>query len=970
MNRDYNIDNILAEIKIKKDERGRPARRIQSSASLDDYLQESMEQDYGLPRYGRQDYEEPSGHREVRRQEPRREENKPQQHRVPQEEPRRQEPDYAEYEPIRPARRKATRRYEEEQLYEPASAIFALAEETEKKRVAEQKLKSQPPQKPKREAAREPEEYYQPKTPARSARQEQPEEYYQPKTPARSARQEQPEETQQTKENPRFSWGKQGRKEAPSLEDFRLDYEVESVGAEAFGAVESLPPRTEKSILGRRKGDAEDEFMAKFSQVTPLGSRKLPRIDRDHVRSHFGEAESISPKMPKPRPYQRAMEIEAEPGTPRFSKPELKGGFRMEPEDFSLEDTRLNLPLSLTDPQGFDERDLEDTRSLPMDFDYQLDEPYPLEDADGADEFDDSPARMAMDEFETADETTGVREDLATMRRGLMVRFTVTFLSFLCLLYLGLSQAVALPMPGVISAQDAPGAFAGVALGLIAIAAIACHTTISSGIVGLFTLKANNDSLAALAALACVMQSVAVLLNPLALGSVQLYAPAAAACLLFNTIGRIFTLGRVNGNFRFVSSGAQKYTAQVLQERELGRELTWDMNIDQAHVAYSTRADFVEGFIEQSYASDATDNIAKITSPIIFLASVAVAVFAYVMGSDIFMTLSVFAAVLCIATPLTACIVGSLPLHKAYRALSRRGAMLSGYNAVERFADTNVVLADACDLFTSDEVLLHSIKTFAKTRIDDAILDAASVLCMCNGAVKNIFLRIIQGNTKMLKYVENIVYEDAMGISAWVSGKRVLIGNSDLMKHHGIDTPSRDYEAKYRTEDRDILYLANSGELTAMFVISYVANRDVDEALGDLERKGISVVVRSVDPNLTATKIARIYDLPEEMIRILPAKLHVEFEALCGADRERDRGYIAHNGTFLAFARAVSAAGAARVATNIGLIVQIVGMVLGYALVTFFSFMGAMDQAGLATVLVFQAVWCTAVWMFTGMRRI
>lgn len=584
---------------------------------------------------------------------------------------------------------------------------------------------------------------------------------------------------------------------------------------------------------------------------------------------------------------------------------------------------------------------------------------------------DEPPAGMGLEEYASAEETNGVKADLDTMRGSLLLRFVMTLVCGIGLLYLGLSETMALPMPEMLSAAGAPAVFVLTNLVLLITATLTCHSVISNGVVGLFTLKANNDSLAALAVLASVIQGVSLLLNPSALsnGDIHLYFAVAAAGLIFNTVGKLFTVGRITGNFRFVSSNAPKYSVQNLVSRELGREFTWDMNIDEPHISYSEKAGFIDGYIEQSYAADSSDNIAKITVPIIFVGALVVAVMSYLFNRDLFVALSTFAAVLAIASPITATIVGSLPQHKAYRTLSKCGAALTGYNAVERFAETNVVLTDACELFTSEEVLLHNIKTFEKSRIDEAILDASSVLCVCNGAVKNIFLRIIQGNTKMLRPVENLVYEDAMGISAWVGGKRVLIGNGDLMKHHGIDTPSKDYEAKYRTEDRDILYLANSGELTAMFVISYVRNEPMDTALGDLEHKGISVVVKSVDPNLTAAKIARIYDLPEEMVRILPAKLHPEFDAL-GREKESDRGYIVHNGSFAGFARAVSAASGVKVATNIGLIVQIVGMILGYTLITFFSFMGSMGQATMTTVLLYQMVWGLAVWAFSALRRI
>ena len=213
---------------------------------------------------------------------------------------------------------------------------------------------------------------------------------------------------------------------------------------------------------------------------------------------------------------------------------------------------------------------------------------------------------------------------------------------------------------------------------------------------------------------------------------------------------------------------------------------------------------------------------------------------------------------------------------------TKENAQISGFGAVDSFSTINGVTVDASELFPSDNVLLHNIKMFEKRRIDEAILDASSALCSFDGTIKNVFMKIIQGNTGMLKKVESLVYEDGMGISAWVDGKRVLIGNSALMRHHEIYTPSGDYEAKYRAGGRDLIYLANSGELTAMFVVSYQPDPGMARSLFELERKGIGLIVRSTDPNLTANKIAQVYDLPPEMVHVIPAKLHGEFDVMTG----------------------------------------------------------------------------------------
>jgi hypothetical protein len=92
------------------------------------------------------------------------------------------------------------------------------------------------------------------------------------------------------------------------------------------------------------------------------------------------------------------------------------------------------------------------------------------------------------------------------------------------------------------------------------------------------------------------------------------------------------------------------------------------------------------------------------------------------------------------------------------------------------------------------------------------------------------------------------------------------------MQHYGVDTPSKDFEAKYCRDHRDILYLANSGELSAMFVLGYSANEDVEDMLEDLEDQNIALVVNTNDPNVNAEKICRLYDFPMEDIRIVPAQ--------------------------------------------------------------------------------------------------
>ena len=295
--------------------------------------------------------------------------------------------------------------------------------------------------------------------------------------------------------------------------------------------------------------------------------------------------------------------------------------------------------------------------------------------------------------------------------------------------------------------------------------------------------------------------------------------------------------------------------------------------------------------------------------------------------------------------------------------------MIAGYDGADELSDVSAVVLSASDLFTPKDVTLFSVKPFAEKRIDEALLDAASLVCSTESTLSGIFSNIIQGQKNLLRPVENIVYEDGMGLSAWVNKKRVLIGNRALMQHYGVDTPSKDFEAKYCRDHRDILYLANSGELSAMFVLGYSANEDVEDMLEDLEDQNIALVVNTNDPNVNAEKICRLYDFPMEDIRIVPAQAR---EALLEyqAERETAPAQAAHMGTAASLVSTVCASYSTRTAVILATMIQFIGVILGYAVLALFVFTGAISQLNPDLIAVYMLIWAVLVMLIPRLRKI
>ena len=586
---------------------------------------------------------------------------------------------------------------------------------------------------------------------------------------------------------------------------------------------------------------------------------------------------------------------------------------------------------------------------------------------------DDEPLLLDEDALEYNSPADGreVAGELRSLRGGLLVRFGITLVCFLILVYLAFSYSYSLPLLSIIAPENNPTVYFAVNLAVMVVAAVACSNTIGGGLISFITFKADNDSYASLAVIVSLIQGAALVVSPdrYANTSVHLYLPVAALILVFNTLGKLFLSGRLVKGFRVVAAKGKKNIVRILKNQTLTREFARGLEVDEPQIAYSTRSGFLSNYLELAYSEDRSDGVARVMAPVCFFAGLVMSVVSYLFNRDIFVSLTVLGAVTCICSPLSAMLAANLPMALMASRLARNGGMIAGYSSVEKFSQANGAVVHCSDLFPRGSVVLNTIKVFQKNRIDEAILDAASVICSCDSPLTSIFTQMVGGHSEILKEAETVTYEDGMGLSAWVDGKRVLIGNRELMIHHNIEIPSIDYEQRYTEGEREIIYLSNSGELTAMYVLTYQANEEVEDVLSYMAARKMALVVYSTDPNLTPEKLSQVFGYPSQLIRIMPAKCHSEFDQ-AASDRETARAYIAHNGTFFSYIQALLSAKLCKSAVTLSTVMQICGVVIGFGLVTFFAFMQSMSTISMPAVLLYQLFWAVVIMIFPNLRRL
>ncbi len=437
---------------------------------------------------------------------------------------------------------------------------------------------------------------------------------------------------------------------------------------------------------------------------------------------------------------------------------------------------------------------------------------------------------------------------------------------------------------------------------LFAVMLFEARGRVISGLSRLFSKTVTAESGVALAAVLTLVHTVLQFLNTSGVtdGTTPLLTAVAGLSLLLMQVSDKLEADRLSRNFALVVAQGEKLTAKRIEDSDLAEEIGRPaVALGEPRVTYFRKTEFSADYLKNSEDTQCTGGLMRWYLPIVVGLSLITAV-AYLILNGLtawLLAVTLFCAMITVSAPVSVLLSLRLALSVASNDLRKKTTAIVGYRAVSEYGSSHAVALDAIDLFPESAVLLHGIKTFSGTRIDEAILDAASVSIRAGGPLSHVFRRMILNKVDMLHEVDTLVYEQDMGLSGWVSGRRVLIGNRKLLDNHGIDIPSKDYEERYAKDGRQLVYLSIAGELSAMFVVSYIADPKMKKILTDLTHRRITLLVRTCDPNVTESLIASTFGLNGFYVELLGAPAGRSFEALVdGVSEQESVGILSTGG--------------------------------------------------------------------------
>lgn len=166
----------------------------------------------------------------------------------------------------------------------------------------------------------------------------------------------------------------------------------------------------------------------------------------------------------------------------------------------------------------------------------------------------------------------------------------------------------------------------------------------------------------------------------------------------------------------------------------------------------------------------------------------------------------------------------------------------------------------------------------------------------------------------------------------------------------------------------EITYFAIEDELVAMFILSYIPDSSIAQELQRLEYNGISLIVRTVDSNITQEMIAKQFGLFLKTVNVVPTDDIQTHNKEKEAIAENSRAYLATKGSISSLARAISACVRIKLNAYLAMIIQVITVVLGVSIVTLITFYAGLDQISPIGLIIYSLFWIGAA-IFTPIIR-
>ncbi|WP_341863816.1 heavy metal translocating P-type ATPase [Gymnodinialimonas sp. 57CJ19] len=228
-------------------------------------------------------------------------------------------------------------------------------------------------------------------------------------------------------------------------------------------------------------------------------------------------------------------------------------------------------------------------------------------------------------------------------------------------------------------------------------------------------------------------------------------------------------------------------------------------------------------------------------------------------------------SVLIIACPCALGLATPISITTAAGRGAQAGVLIKDAEALERMARIDVVIVDKTGTLTLGQPTLTDVVTVEGVNEAEFLTLAAALERGSEHPLAEAIVEEAEARGAARAEVEDFEAVTGKGVQGRINGRMVALGNPAMMQALSIDTSAMDATADdLRDAGKTAMYVALDGTLAGLLAVADPIKDTAAQAIDDLHKLGLTVIMATGDNQRTADAVARKLGIDEVRAGVLP----------------------------------------------------------------------------------------------------
>lgn len=229
-------------------------------------------------------------------------------------------------------------------------------------------------------------------------------------------------------------------------------------------------------------------------------------------------------------------------------------------------------------------------------------------------------------------------------------------------------------------------------------------------------------------------------------------------------------------------------------------------------------------------------------------------------------------AVLIIACPCAVGLATPISMTVAMGQGARAGILFRNAEAIERMRDIDTVVVDKTGTLTLGHPALTDFVADGFPE-SEALALVAAVEQLSEHPIGLAIVENAKARGLALPTARTFNAVNGLGVVAEIDGKQMLVGSRKFLLERGVDTSQWEVRGEaWRKEAKTVVFFAIDGIAAGIAAVADPIKESTSEAIADLKRSGVRIVMMTGDSRSTAQAVARQLGIEEALSEVLPGE--------------------------------------------------------------------------------------------------